>query len=255
MKKHSPRMPRAPAVLGVFNMNDVAKQAQEIVAQIKRLSSPRFKKQMSERFGINTEFAVGTPVTQLRELAKKIPHPNQQLAETLWQTNVHEARILASILSDPARISATTLKTWVHDLNSWDICDACAGNLFCKLKNPLPLIERWMKNEEEFVRRAGFATLACLAMPRAKTPDNALLPFMPLIKIHAADPRPMVHKAVNWALRNIGKKNPRLTPFALACVDDILDLYEDNKAARWVAHNARWELNSPKIKALISTRR
>ena len=236
-------------------MDEITKQAQEIVAQIKRLSSPRFKKQMSERFGINTELAVGTPVTKLRELAKTIAHPNQPLAEALWQTNVHEARILASILADPARIGATTLKTWVHDLNSWDICDACAGNLFCKLKNPLPLIERWMKNEEEFVRRAGFATLAFLAMPRTKTRDEDLLLFLALIKIHAADPRPMVHKAVNWALRNIGKKNPRLTPFALACVDDILDLYEDNKSARWVAHNTRWELNSPKIKALISTRR
>lgn len=248
-------MPCAPAVLGAFNMNDVAKQAQEIVAQIKRLSSPRFKKQMSERFGINTEFAVGTPVTKLRELAKTIAHPNQQLAETLWQTNVHEARILASILSDPSCITATTLKTWVHDLNSWDICDACAGNLFCKLKNPLPLIERWMKNEEEFVRRAGFATLCALAAPRAKTADEDLIMFLPLIKIHACDPRPMVHKAVNWALRTIGKKNPHLTPYALACANDILDLYENNKTAHWVARNALWELNSPKIKKLLASRR
>ncbi len=235
-------------------MDDVTQQAQEILAQIKRASSAKFKKQMAERFGINTEFAVGTPVTKLRELAKKIKRPNEPLAEALWQTGVHEARILASILADPARISRDTLQTWVRDLNSWDVCDACAGNLFCKVKNPLALIERWMKNEEEFVRRAGFATLACLALPRTKTPDDDLLLFLPLIKIHAADPRPMVHKAVNWALRNIGKKNPRLTPYALSCANDILDLFEDNKTAHWVARNALWELNSPKIKALIASR-
>jgi len=236
-------------------MDDLQKQTQEILAQIKRLSSARFKKQMATRFGINTEFAVGTPVTQLRQLAKNISRPNTPLAENLWHTNVHEARLLASMLADPAHISATTLKTWVHDLNSWDICDACACNLFSKVKNPLQLAERWMKNEDEFVRRAGFATLAFLAMPRAKTPDETLVQFLPLIKIHACDPRPMVHKAVNWALRNIGKKNPHLTPYALECARDILDLYEDNKTAHWVANNARWELNLPKTQQMIAARR
>ena len=227
----------------------------EILTQIKAHASARFKKQMAVRFGINTQFAVGTPVTQLRQLAKKIPHPDQPLAEELWQTGVHEARILAALLADPDRISRETLKKWVHDLNSWDICDACACHLFSKVKNPLALAERWMKNEEEFVRRAGFATLCFLATPKAKTPDETLIAFLPLIKIHACDPRPMVHKAVNWALRTIGKKNPRLTPYALACADDILDLYEDNKTAHWVARNARWELNSPNTKRLIATRR
>ncbi len=210
---------------------------------------------MAERFGINTQFAVGTPVTQLRQLAKKIPHPDQALAEELWQTGVHEARILAALLADPNRISRETLKKWVYDLNSWDICDACACHLFSKVKNPLALAERWMKNEEEFVRRAGFATFCALAAPRASTPDEDLLALLPLIKIHACDPRPMVHKAVNWALRTLGKKNPRLTPYALACAHDILDLYEDNKTAHWVARNALWELNSPKIKKILPTRR
>ncbi len=236
-------------------MDELTRQTQDLLAQIKRASSAQFKKQMAVRFGINTEFALGTPVTKLRAIAKTLPRPNQPLAEALWTSGIHEARILASIMADPAHISLTTLNQWVHQLNSWDLCDACAGNLFCKIKNPLPLIERWMKNEEEFVRRAGFATLAFLAMPRAKTPDTTLLQFLPLIKIHAADPRLMVHKAVNWALRNIGKKNPHLTPFALACANDILDLYEDNKIARWVANNARWELTSPKIKKIIATRR
>ncbi len=235
-------------------MQQLSPAAPELLAQIKALSSPAFKKQMQTRFGINTQFALGTPVTQLRVLAKKLVKPNQALANELWASGVHEARILASMLADPAHISREQLNAWAHDLNSWDICDACALNLFSKVKNPLTLAERWMRKDEEFVRRAGFATLAVLAMPRAKTEGKDLIKLLPLIKIHAADPRPMVFKAVNWALRNIGKKNPRLTPHAIACANEILDLYPDNRNAVWVAKNALWELNSPKIKKMIARR-
>ena len=210
---------------------------------------------MEKRFGINTQYAVGTPVTALRQIAKSLPRPDQELAESLWKTQIHEARILAALMANPAQMTREKLNAWVKELNSWDICDACCTHLFSKVKNPLQLAERWIKQEDEFVRRAGFATLCALALPRSKTPDEALCQLLPLIKIHACDPRPMVHKAVNWALRNIGKKNPRLTPHALACAKDILDLYEDNKTARWVANNALWELNLPKIKALIASRR
>ena len=159
------------------------------------------------------------------------------------------------MLADPRQMTREKLNRWVRDLNSWDICDLCCGNLFSKVKKPLELAEHWIKKEDEFIRRAGFATLCALAAPRAKTDDEDLCQFLPLIKIHACDPRPMVHKAVNWALRNIGKKNPRLTPHAIACARDILDLYEDNKTAHWVAKNALWELNLPKIKAMIATRK
>lgn len=227
----------------------------EIVRQIKALSSTAFKTQMHKRFGINTQFAVGTPVTQLRQLAKTLAKPDQTLADELWASGIHEARILASMLADPARMTREQLNTWVKDLNSWDICDACALNLFAKVKNPLTLAERWMRKEEEFVRRAGFATLAVLAMPRAKTDDKDLIKMLPFIKNQATDTRPMVFKAVNWALRNIGKKNPRLTPYAVYCADEILDLYPDNRNAVWVAKNALWELNSPKIKKMIAGRK
>ena len=226
----------------------------EIVRQIKALSSPAFKTQMQKRFGINTQFALGTPVTQLRKLAKTLAKPDQTLANELWARGIHEARILASMLADPDKMTREQLNTWVKDLNSWDICDACALNLFSKVKNPLALAERWMRKEEEFVRRAGFATLAVLAMPRAKTEDKDLIKMFPFIKNQAVDPRPMVFKAVNWALRNIGKKNPRLTLHALACANEILDLYPDNRNAVWVAKNALWELNSPKIKKMIAGR-
>lgn len=230
-------------------------RAQEVVARIKRFSSPAFKKQMALRFGINTEFALGTPVTTLRKLAKGLPTPDQDLADELWSTSIHEARILAALLASPHQMTREHLDAWAKNLNSWDICDLCALHLFSKTKNPIKLAERWIKKEQEFVRRAGFATLATLAMPRAKTTDEDLIKLLPLIKIHACDPRPMVHKAVNWALRNIGKKNPRLTPKALACAHEILDLYSDNRAAQWVAKNALWELNLPTTRQMIDRRK
>ena len=237
-------------------MNPVTRaRAEELVNRIKRHASPAFKTQMSARFGIQTELAVGTPVTTLRQLVKGLPRPDQELADALWASRIHEARIMASMLADPAQMTREKLDEWAAELNSWDICDLCANNLFSKVKNPLKLAERWIKREEEFVRRAGFAVLCSLALPRAKTTDEELVKLLPLIKNHAADARPMVYKAVNWALRNIGKKNPRLTPKAVACAHEILDLYEENKSARWVANNALWELNSPKIKAMISTRK
>ncbi len=230
-------------------------RAEEMLRRIKRFSSPAFKKQMSERFGIQTDKAVGTSVTTLRLLVKGLPRPDQELAEALWGTGVHEARMMASMLADPQQMTREKLDAWVRELNSWDICDLCCANLFAKVKNPLKLAERWIRREEEFVRRAGFATLCVLAAPRAKTKDEELIKMLPLVKNHACDPRPMVYKAVNWALRNIGKKNPRLTPKAIACAEEILDLYSDNKSARWVANNALWELKSPKIKAMVAKRK
>lgn len=233
----------------------VKSRAAELLARIKRFSSPATKKQMQEKFGICTDQAVGTTVTTLRALVKGLPRPDQELAEALWNSHVHEARIIASLLADPAQMTRDKLDAWVHELNSWDICDLCCGNLFSKVKNPLKLAERWIKKEDEFVRRAGFAIICSLAVPRAKTTDEDLIKLLPLIKNHAADERPLVHKAVNWALRNIGKKNPRLTPHALACAEEILDLYPHNRAARWVAHNALWELNLPKTKAMVAKRK
>lgn len=230
-------------------------RADEMLLRIKRFSSAAFKKQMAQRFGICTEKAIGTPVTTLRLLVKGLPRPDQELADALWASGIHEARITASMLADPNQMTREKLDEWVQALNSWDICDLCCNNLFSKVKNPLKLAERWIKREEEFVRRAGFAIICSLAAPRAKTKDEDLIKILPLIKNHACDARPMVHKAVNWALRNIGKKNPRLTPKAIACAEEILDLYADNKSARWVASNALWELKSPKIKAMVSKRK
>ena len=230
-------------------------RAAQILDQIRRLSSPIFKQQMEKRFGINTEYALGTPVTQLRALVKPFQKPDQPLADALWKTGIHEARITASMFADPLRMTRTHLNSWVRVLNSWDICDACANNVFSKTKEPLILARTWIAQKEEFTRRAGFATLAMLALPRAVIADTQLRAQLPLIKKHAADPRPMVYKAVNWALRNIGKKNPRLTPHAQQCAREILDLYPQNRTARWVALDTLRELANPKIRLMIAKRK
>lgn len=230
-------------------------RAEEMLARIKRFATAATKKQMQEKFGICTDKAVGTTVTTLRALVKGLPRPDQDLADALWQSGIHEARIMASMLADPEQMTREKLDNWASELNSWDICDLCCGNLFSKVKNPLKLAERWIKKEDEFVRRAGFAIICSLSAPRAKTTDEDLIKLLPLIKNHSCDSRPMVHKAVNWALRNIGKKNPRLTPRAVACANEILDLYPDNRSARWVAHNALWELNLPKTKVMVAKRK
>lgn len=230
-------------------------RADELIRRIKQYATPSFKKQMKERFGICTDHAVGTSVTALRLLSKGLPKPDQELADSLWNSGIHEARILATILADPSQMTREKLDLWVKDVNSWDLCDLACGNLFSKVKNPLKLAEKWIKKEEEFIRRAGFALLATLAAPRSKTTDTELEKMFPFIKIYACDARPMVFKAVNWALRNIGKKNPRLTPKAINCAEEILFLYEDNQSAKWVAKNAIYELNNPKIKQMISKRK
>lgn len=230
-------------------------RAAQIVSQIRRLASPAFKRQMSERFGINTAYALGAPVTQLRLLVKTLKKPDQPLADALWATGIHEARITASMLADPSKITRSRLNQWVRVLNSWDICDACANNVFSKVKDPLNLAQMWIEKEAEFTRRAGFATLAMLALPRGATTDEQLCAQLPLIKKYAADPRPMVYKAVNWALRNIGKKKPRLTPHATQCAREILDLYPQNRTARWVALDTLRELENPKTVRMVAKRK
>lgn len=120
-------------------------RAEEMLARIKRFATAATKKQMQEKFGICTDKAVGTTVTTLRALVKGLPRPDQDLAEALWQSGIHEARIMASMLADPEQMTREKLDNWASELNSWDICDLCCGNLFSKVKNPLKLAERWIK--------------------------------------------------------------------------------------------------------------
>jgi 3-methyladenine DNA glycosylase AlkD len=161
------------------------------------------------RFGINTGRALGVNMPKLRKLARELGR-NHDLALSLWATEVHEARLLATMVAEPRRLTEAQMEAWAADFDSWNLCDGACGNLFSRTPLAWELAPAWGAREEEFVRRAGFVLMATLAVHQKTAPDAAFLAFFPLIERYAPDDRNFVKKAVNWALRQIGKKNPAL---------------------------------------------
>ena len=203
------------------------------------------------RYGIAIEGRLGVPVPVMRTLAKDIGR-DHRLALGLWRTGVAEARILASMLDDPARVTPRQAGRWVRDFNSWDICDQVCQNLFEKAPWAWDMVPVWAGRREEFVRRAGFALLACLAWHDRDAADGRFITLFPVLTRGAADERNYVRKAVNWALRNIGKRNTRLNAAALKLAREIRLL--DSKAARWIAADAIRELESPAVRQRLRSR-
>ncbi len=191
--------------------------------------------QMS-RFGIATQGAVlGLRVPQIRAVARRIGR-DQVLAEALWETGVHEARHLAGMVGDPGKISAETMDRWVSDFDSWDVCDGCASNLFDRTPHAWAKIREWAADDREFVRRAAFAMIAVACVHDKSAPDSLFLDALPLLEQYAYDNRNFVRKAVNWALRNIGKRNPALRKAAIECAVRIRE--QNLPSARWIAADA-----------------
>jgi 3-methyladenine DNA glycosylase AlkD len=197
------------------------------------------------RFGIRTAQALGISIPTLRKMAKEIGR-NHALALALWDSGIHEARILASMIDEPALVSAQQMEKWVNDFDSWDVCDQVCGNLFDKTSYAYQKAVQWCQQEKEFVRRAGFVMMAELAVHDKQASDEAFMQFFPLIKHYADDERNFVKKAVNWALRQIGKRNGHLRTLALQCALDIQRM--DSKTARWIAKDAIKELQAKVIK-------
>ncbi len=201
-------------------------------------------------FGINPDKALGITTSTIKELAKEIG-TDHQLALELWDTGIHEARWLAPLIADKKQINDEMLDKWVHDLNSWDICDNLMTKYARFSPNTFALIDKWQASEEEFVRRAAFALIAFVAVHFKKHDDKELLHFFDMIIAHAGDERNMVKKAVNWALRGLGKRSLFLREKALFAANAILDKYKDSKSARWISYDAIRELNSEKIIARL----
>ncbi len=191
------------------------------------------------RFGIRPTRGLGLNVPQIREIARRAGK-NQPLAEQLWATGIHEARILAAMVGDPQRITRSTMDRWTRDFESWDVCDACCYDLFDRSPHAWPMIPKWAAHNREFVRRAAFATIAAIAVHDKNTDDQVFLDALPLIEKYAFDDRNFVRKGVNWALRNIGKRNPALGVAAIACAQQIRA--QNSKASRWIAADALREL-------------
>lgn len=212
--------------------------AEEAIAHLRSLGSERNREGMA-RFGINVERALGVSVTELRKFARPYRR-NHRLALDLWKSGIHEARILASIVDDPAEVTERQLDSWVRAFDSWDLCDQCCLNLFVKTDFAPAKAVEWSRREEEFVKRAGFALMAALAVHRKDAPDEMFIPLLERIREESHDNRNFVRKAVNWALRQIGKRNGALKIAAVETARQIASA--DSKAARWIAADALREL-------------
>ena len=212
-------------------------------------SSPKAVEGMS-RFGIQTSKALGVSISQLREFAKQVG-TNHELAQKLWKTGVHEARILASMIDDPETVSEEQMEGWAMDFDSWDVVDGCCGNLFDKTKFAIKKAYEWSKRKEEYIKRAGFVLMAEMAVHDKKASDKTFLDFLPVILREASDERNFVKKAVNWALRQIGKRNTILNAAAIKTCADIKG--SDYKSAKWIAADALRELTSASVKNKLAS--
>jgi 3-methyladenine DNA glycosylase AlkD len=196
------------------------------------------------RFGINTQNAYGISIRDLRPLAKAIGR-DHDLALQLWRTGFHEARILASFIDESAKVSETQIDAWVADFDSWDLCDQVV-NLFIATPFAEAKIRAWAVAEPEFVKRAAFAMIARRAVRKKKLPNEIFLVYLDLIEAQAGDPRNYVKKAVNWALRQVGKRSAWLHPKALALAERLAE--SDDKARRWIGRDTVRELTSDAVR-------
>jgi 3-methyladenine DNA glycosylase AlkD len=196
------------------------------------------------RYGMAIEQRLGLSIPDLRKIAKELGQ-DHRLALKLWQTGIAEARILAAMIDDPSKITEEQMQDWVKDINSWDVCDQVCMNLFDKTPFVWKKIIDWSLREEEFVKRTAFSLIACLACHDKEADDENFRELFPLIIQGATDERNFVKKAVNWALRSIGKRNKNLNGAAIATAEEIRRL--DSKAARWIATDAIRELEGEAV--------
>lgn len=223
----------------------------DILQRLKHLANPENVAGMA-RFGINPKGTYGVSIPTLRAIAKE-SGVDHNLARNLWQSGVHEARILASMIDDPAEVSAKQMDGWASDFDSWDVCDQVCSNLFDKTSHAYSKVVEWSAREEEYVKRAAFALMAALSVHDKKAPDDAFERFLPIIREQASDNRNYVRKAVSWALRSIGKRNILLNHKATA-VATVLKK-SNAKSSRWVGSDAHRELTSDKVRRKLASRR
>lgn len=220
----------------------------EITNELQSLSNPEDVKGMA-RFGINPQKVYGVRIPELRRIARKTGK-NHDLAGRLWDFGYHETRILASMIDDPLEVTEEQMEKWALDFNTWDICDQCCMNLFDKTPFAYKKVFEWSKREEEFVKRAAFTLMAVLAVHDKKAQDESFEQFFPLIIRESNDNRNFVKKAINWALRQIGKRNRELNKKAISVAEEIQIM--DSKSARWIATHALRELTSEKIQERLN---
>lgn len=219
--------------------------AEEILGRLRGMANPENVAGMA-RFGISTDGTLGISVASLRVVARDIRKgapgkaDRHALAGELWASGVHEARELATMIEAPELVTPEQMDAWVADVDSWDTGDGLCMGLFDRTPHAVEKACEWAHREEEYVRRAGFALMAALAFKRHALRDGEYEPFFALMKRYATDDRNFVKKAVNWALRQTGKRNERLLARAVQVAREIEAI--DSRSARWTAKDALREL-------------
>ncbi|HAM44566.1 MAG TPA: DNA alkylation repair protein [Propionibacteriaceae bacterium] len=214
--------------------------ADEVVARLKSLGNPDALRGMA-RYGIATDHALGVSMPQLRHIARETGR-NHTLAEDLWRTGIHDARILASLIDIPEAVTLQQMDEWASDFDSWDLCDQCVMNLFARTQRAASTALQWSVRTEEFVKRAAFVIMARLASTNRTAVDRVFEPFLVAIERESTDARNFVKKGVNWALREIGARNEQLLGQSLQVAARLVQ--SDSASARWIGRDALKELQA-----------
>ena len=222
----------------------------EVLEELKSRARPDQLEGMA-KFGISVEKRLGVRVPEMRKLAKTTGK-DHDLALKLWKTGIDDARIVASMVADPDKLTGKQMEEWVSEFNSWDVCDQVCMNLFDKSPMAWRKVREWSKREEEFVKRAAFTLIACLAWHDKGAGDGNFTDFFPVIHEGARDDRNYVKKAVSWALRHIGKRNSELNKAALEEAKSIGEM--DCSSARWVAKDVIKELESETVQKRLANK-
>jgi len=211
---------------------------EQVLEEMKAVANPKSLEGM-KKFGINTKKAYGVSIPDLRKLAKTIGK-NHELAQRLWDSQIHEGRILASMIDDVNKVTEEQMDSWTDEFDSWDVCDQVCSNLFDKTEFAHMKAIEWTRSKKEFVKRAGFAMMAVLAVHDKNAKDESFEKFFSIIHREATDERNFVKKSVNWALRQIGKRNRSLNKKTIALAKEMEKM--DSKSAKWIASDALREL-------------
>lgn len=221
----------------------------QVIEKLKAMRNPKNIAGMA-RFGISAKNTLGVPVPELRKMAKQVGK-NHELALKLWDSGIHEARILASMVDLATEVSESQMEKWVKGFDSWDTCDQTCMNLFVFVPGAYKKCFTLARRKEEFVRRTAFTLMACFSVKDKKMKDSEFIKFFPVIKKAATDERNFVKKAVNWALRQIGKRNLELNKRAIKIAEEIKRDNTGSKSAQWIAKDALKELQGEAVQNKI----
>jgi 3-methyladenine DNA glycosylase AlkD len=246
-----PTKKRASPGTGKKTKSPQADDVQSALAALKRMSTPRDRANLT-RFGITTDKFFGVSMANMQVLAKRLGR-NHDLAAALWESGWYEARMLATLIDEQERVTAAQMDRWCRDFDNWAICDTACFKLFDQTPHAWRKVAQWCKREDEFVKRAGFALLACLAVHDKATGDAPFLKSLRLVEQGATDERNFVKKGVSWALRGIGRRSPALNTAAVKLARRLSATSES--APRWVGKDALGELTSPAVTKLLAAKR